>query len=143
MVTSPTELGPENDWDGEGQKQLQTIDPSSRQRERPTSTNPQLSDSNKNLVVSPRRVFIPRQTGRLTVGRNIRLRLRLGLRLRLSMTAFVRQAPLKAIVLESYRSHLVRQSSFVQVSHSGREGAGGPGRNRASLRQSPIVTCHK
>jgi hypothetical protein len=43
------------------------------QRERPTSTNPQLSD-NKNLVISPRWLFIPTQTGRLTVGRNIRLR---------------------------------------------------------------------
>jgi hypothetical protein len=32
-------------------------DPSSRQRERPTSTNPQQSDSNKNLVVSPRWVL--------------------------------------------------------------------------------------
>jgi hypothetical protein len=32
-------------------------DPSSRQRERPTSTNPLLSDSNENLVVSPRRVL--------------------------------------------------------------------------------------
>jgi hypothetical protein len=41
--------------------------------ERPTSTNPQLSDSNKNMVVSPDGCFIPRQTGRLTVGRNIRL----------------------------------------------------------------------
>jgi hypothetical protein len=29
-------------------------DPSSRQRGRPTSTNKQLSDSNKNLVLSPR-----------------------------------------------------------------------------------------
>jgi hypothetical protein len=32
-----------------------------------------MSDSNKNLVVSPRRVLYSRQTGRLTVGRNIRL----------------------------------------------------------------------
>jgi hypothetical protein len=32
-------------------------DTSSRQRERPTSTNPQLSDSNKDLVVSPRWVL--------------------------------------------------------------------------------------
>jgi hypothetical protein len=31
---------------------------------------------NKNLVVSPGGCFIPRQTGRLIVGRNIRLRLR-------------------------------------------------------------------
>jgi hypothetical protein len=32
-------------------------DPSSRQRESPISTNPQLSESNKNLVVSPRWVL--------------------------------------------------------------------------------------
>jgi hypothetical protein len=36
------------------QQQLYTTDPSSRQREHPTSTNPQLSNSNKNLIVSPR-----------------------------------------------------------------------------------------
>jgi hypothetical protein len=53
MVTSPMGLGPENDCAGEGQQQLQTADPSSHQRERLTLTNPQLSDSNKNLVVSP------------------------------------------------------------------------------------------
>jgi hypothetical protein len=35
----------------------QAADPSRRQRERPTSTNPQLSDSNKNLVVSSRWVL--------------------------------------------------------------------------------------
>jgi hypothetical protein len=54
MVASPKGLGPENDCADEGQQQLQTTDPSSRQRERPTSTNPQLSDSVKNVVVSPR-----------------------------------------------------------------------------------------
>jgi hypothetical protein len=57
MVTSPTGLGPENDCAGEGQQQLQTTESSSRQREGPTSTNPQLSDSNKNLVVSPKWVL--------------------------------------------------------------------------------------
>jgi hypothetical protein len=56
MVTSPTGLGLENDCAGEGQ-QLYTTDPPSRYRERPTSTNPQLPDSNKNLVVSPRWVL--------------------------------------------------------------------------------------
>jgi hypothetical protein len=54
MVASPTGLGRSNDCSGEGQQKLYTTDPSSRQRERPTSTNLQLSDSNKNLVVSPR-----------------------------------------------------------------------------------------
>jgi hypothetical protein len=55
MVSSSTGLGPENDCAGEDQQQLiVNADPSSRQRERPTLTNPQLTDSNKNLVVSPR-----------------------------------------------------------------------------------------
>jgi hypothetical protein len=53
MVTNPTGLGPKNDCIGEDQQQLQTADPFSCQRERPTSTNQQLSDSNKNVVVSP------------------------------------------------------------------------------------------
>jgi hypothetical protein len=57
MVTSPRGLGPENDCAGEHQQQLQTGDPFSCQRGRPTSTNPQLSDSIKNLVVSPRWVL--------------------------------------------------------------------------------------
>jgi hypothetical protein len=57
MVTSPTGLGPESDCAGEGQQQLQTTDPSSRQRGRPKSTNPQLSDNNKDLAVSPRWVL--------------------------------------------------------------------------------------
>jgi hypothetical protein len=35
----------------------QRTDPSSPQRERPTSTNPQISDSNKDLVLSPRWVL--------------------------------------------------------------------------------------
>jgi hypothetical protein len=45
------------------------------ERECPTLTNPQMSYSNKNLVISPRWCFIPRQTDRLSVGHNIRLRL--------------------------------------------------------------------
>jgi hypothetical protein len=57
MVASPKGLVPENDCAGDGRQQLQTTDPSSLQRERPTSTNRQLSDSNKNLVVSPRLVL--------------------------------------------------------------------------------------
>jgi hypothetical protein len=48
----------------------------------------QLSDSNKNQVVSSIWVLIPRQTGRLTVGRNIRLRF--GLRSSLSEVQRVR-----------------------------------------------------
>jgi hypothetical protein len=53
MVMRPAGLGPENNYDGEDQ-QLSTSDVSSRQRRCPTSTNPQLSDSNKNLVLGPR-----------------------------------------------------------------------------------------
>jgi hypothetical protein len=57
MVAGPTGLGPENDCAGEDQQQLKMTDPSSRQRERPTSTNPQLLDSNTNLLLSPRWVL--------------------------------------------------------------------------------------
>jgi hypothetical protein len=48
----------------------------SRQKERPTTTSLQLSDSNKDLVLSPTGGrFIPKKIGRLTVGRNITLTL--------------------------------------------------------------------
>jgi hypothetical protein len=50
-------VGPENVYTGKGQEQLQTTDPSSRQKGCPTSTNLQLSDRNKNLVLSPKRVL--------------------------------------------------------------------------------------
>jgi hypothetical protein len=75
MVASPTGLGPENDCAGEDQQQLHTTDPSSRQRERPTSTNPQMSDSNKKPGGKPQKGALLQE--RLTVGRNIRLRLSL------------------------------------------------------------------
>jgi hypothetical protein len=58
-----------------GPAAMQTIDSSFHQRERPISTNPQMSDSNKNLVISLKWVLYSKQTGRPTVGRNIRLRL--------------------------------------------------------------------
>jgi hypothetical protein len=74
MAASPTGLRPENDCAGEGQQLLQTTDPSCRQRERPTSTNPQLSDSNKNLVVSPRWVLYSKTDWQTSVGRNISIR---------------------------------------------------------------------
>jgi hypothetical protein len=57
MATSPMGLGPKNDCAGEGQQELQTTDPSSRQRGCSKSTNPQLSESNKDLVVSPKWVL--------------------------------------------------------------------------------------
>jgi hypothetical protein len=49
-------------------------DPSSHQRGRPTSTNPQLSYSNKNLD-TPNVGLVPRQNGQLTISRNITLTL--------------------------------------------------------------------
>jgi hypothetical protein len=75
MVASPKGLGPEKDCAGKDQQHIQKTDPTSRQRGRTKSTNPQLSDNNKDLVVTPDGCFIPRQTGQLTVGRNVRLSL--------------------------------------------------------------------
>jgi hypothetical protein len=40
IVTSPKGLGPEKDYVGEDQQHIKKIDPSSRQRERPTKTRP-------------------------------------------------------------------------------------------------------
>jgi hypothetical protein len=51
---SPVVIGAENDFACEGQ---QTEDPSPRQSGRPSSTNPQLSDSNINLILGPRWVL--------------------------------------------------------------------------------------
>jgi hypothetical protein len=48
-------------------------DPSSRQRGCPTFTTPQLSDSNKNLVLGSTEALDQDMTGRLTVGRNVTL----------------------------------------------------------------------
>jgi hypothetical protein len=51
----------------------QMTEPSSRQKEHPTSTKPQMSDSNIDLVRGPRRGLIPRLTSQLTVRRNVTL----------------------------------------------------------------------
>jgi hypothetical protein len=67
MVMSPAGLGPENDCAGEDQKQLQTTDPSSRQKGRPTLTNPQMTETKVDGSLTPK------QTSRLTIGRNITL----------------------------------------------------------------------
>jgi hypothetical protein len=61
-------------------KKLETTDPTSRQRGRPTSTNRQLSKNNerekgRNWSLVPDGCLTPRQTGRLTVGRSITLTL--------------------------------------------------------------------
>jgi hypothetical protein len=73
MVTSSAGLGPESDSAGKAQKELyeQVTDVPSRQRECPVTRNPQMSDNNKNLVKAPNGCLTPRQTGRLTVSRNI------------------------------------------------------------------------
>jgi hypothetical protein len=70
-MASHAGLGPKNDYAGEDQQQLETGGPFSRQKERSILTNSQLSDSNKKVVVR----LTPRQTGRLTVRRNITLTL--------------------------------------------------------------------
>jgi hypothetical protein len=62
MVAKPLELGPENDCAGKDQQHIQKTYPSSRQRRRPTKTRPQLVNSNKYLVMSPRWGSTPRLT---------------------------------------------------------------------------------
>jgi hypothetical protein len=73
MIMSPAGLGPENYCVYDGQQQLETTDPSSRQIGRPVSTNPQLSDSNTDLVLDLDGCLTPKQTGLLTVGYTITL----------------------------------------------------------------------
>jgi hypothetical protein len=60
------------------QQKLKTTDSTSRQRGRPTSTNPQLSKNNQrekgeNWSRFPDGCLTPRRTDRLTVGHNIAL----------------------------------------------------------------------
>jgi hypothetical protein len=50
-------------------------DPSSRQKGRPTSTELQMPDSKKNLILDPSRGLTPRLTDRVTNGRNVTLTL--------------------------------------------------------------------
>jgi hypothetical protein len=77
---SPVGLRSEKGCAGDAQQKLKTTEPTSRQRGRRTSTNPQLSKNNsrqkgKTWSWVPDRCLTPRQTGRLTVGRNITLTL--------------------------------------------------------------------
>jgi hypothetical protein len=53
MVASPKGLGPEKHCAGKGQQQIQKRDPSSRQKGSPTKKRPQLSSSNRYLVMNP------------------------------------------------------------------------------------------
>jgi hypothetical protein len=70
-------------------------------------------------------------------------------------SAFGSRAVIKGHVIDSQVSHhwqqwywswqqkgFVRQTLFVQVSHSTREDTRGPGRNGASVRQSSMVSCY-
>jgi hypothetical protein len=82
MLTSPVRLRPEKGCAGDAQEKLETTDPTSYQRGRPTSTNPQLSKNNsRKKGINWSRVtdgcLTPRQTGRLTVDSNITLSLTL------------------------------------------------------------------
>jgi hypothetical protein len=56
-------------------KKLKSKDPTSRQRGRPTSTNPKLSKNNQRIGRIGRRSQTPGRTGRLAVGRNVTLTL--------------------------------------------------------------------
>jgi hypothetical protein len=67
---SPEGLETENDFAREGQQELYTTDQSSCQIGRLTSTDLQLSDSNKKFVLGSRWGLTTRQIGRLTVGSN-------------------------------------------------------------------------
>jgi hypothetical protein len=77
MATSPKGLGPKIDYAGECQQHIQKSDPSSRERGRPQKQGRNCQRQINNWSQAPDECFIPRQTGRLTVGRNMRIRLRL------------------------------------------------------------------
>jgi hypothetical protein len=79
---SPIGLRPEEVCDRDAQQKLKNTDSTSRQRGRPTSTNPQLPKNNtrkgeKNWSLVPVWCITPTQTGRLAVGANITLTLTL------------------------------------------------------------------
>jgi hypothetical protein len=83
MLMIPVGLRSEKSCAGDGRQKLKSTDPTSRQRRRPTSTNPKLS---KKIIKErmgkigrgvPDGCLTPGQTGRLTVGRNITLTLTL------------------------------------------------------------------
>jgi hypothetical protein len=67
MVMGPAELGPENDCAGEDQQQI---------NDRPILSSKRAHHINKPSTVSQKQK-IPRQTGRVTFGRNITLTLTL------------------------------------------------------------------
>jgi hypothetical protein len=80
MLVSPVGLRSEKGCAGDARQKLETTDPTSHQRGRPTSSNPQLSKSNqrekgKNWLRVSDGCLTPGRTGRLAVGRNITLTL--------------------------------------------------------------------
>jgi hypothetical protein len=76
---SPVGLSSEKGCAGDDQQKLKSIDPTSRQRGRPTSTKPKISkkqiENGKNWSWVPDGCLIPRRTGLQTVGRKITLTL--------------------------------------------------------------------
>jgi hypothetical protein len=83
MLMSPMGLISEKGCAGDALQKLKIADPTSRQRGRPTSTNPKLSlksnqrENGKNWSWVPDGRLTPGRTGRLTVGRNVTLTLSL------------------------------------------------------------------
>jgi hypothetical protein len=83
MLMSPVGLRAERGCAGDARQKLKSTDPTSRQRGRPTSTNPKLSKKNnrrengKSWSRAPDECLTPGGTGRLAVGRNITLTLTL------------------------------------------------------------------
>jgi hypothetical protein len=76
MLMSPMGLRSEKGCAGDARQKLKSTDPTSRQRGRPTSTNPKLSTNNqsengKNWSRVPDGCLTPRQTGQQTIGCNI------------------------------------------------------------------------
>jgi hypothetical protein len=82
MLSSSVGLRSEKGCAGDARQKLKTTDPTSRQRGRPTSTNPQLSKNKqrekvKNWSRFPDGCLTPGRIGQLPVGRNITLTLTL------------------------------------------------------------------
>jgi hypothetical protein len=69
-MLSPAGFSPEKGCAGVAQ-QLKTTDPTSRQREHPTSTNTETKGEKEKLFAVPDGSLTARQTGRVTVGRNV------------------------------------------------------------------------
>jgi hypothetical protein len=76
MLMSPVVLRSEKGRAGDARQKLRSTDPTSRQRGRPTSTNPTLPKNNqrengRNWSRVPDGCLTPRRIGGLTVGHNV------------------------------------------------------------------------